>query len=236
MKSMVICCLFSTLFGQILGGACRAIGLTGGIATGKSGASKIFRENKIPVIDADQIAKAVVEPGHRAYNNVIAHFGKQILQQDGSIDRKKLGEIVFNNPKERKALNKCTHGSILFEIFVQLMKYRLFQRKRMVILDAPLLYETGILQYFCYPIVVVACPPSTQLDRLMKRDNLKEGEATARIEAQMPLEEKVKRCDIVIDNSGSLEQLRQRSMDALRTAANLLDRKVIKEEPQRTTL
>ena len=87
----------------------RAIGLTGGIATGKSAVSKVFRENRIPIIDADEISKLVMKPGHRAYNNVVRHFGPDILTEDGSIDRKKLGDVIFNNPQERKALNKCTH-------------------------------------------------------------------------------------------------------------------------------
>lgn len=227
----------SSAFGQLLGGSFRAIGLTGGIATGKSTVSKYFREHRIPVIDSDEIAKLVMQPGYLAYNRTVAHFGKDnICSADGSIDRKKLGTLVFNNPSQLAALNNCTHWSICFEIVWQLLKYRFVKQQRLVVLDAPLLYETRVLPFFCFPIIVVSCSAPIQLERLMQRDGLTQEQAEVRIKAQWPLEEKVKRCDIVIDNSGTLEQLRQRAMEALRTTTKLLDGKVDQQKSQRTTL
>lgn len=113
---------------------------------------------------------------------LVKNFGREILSEDGSIDRTKLGNIVFNNPEKRRLLNKLSHPPIFRKIIVQLFKLKFVQRKPLVVLDAPLLYETKILEYFCYPILVVYCEDSQkQLQRLMTRNAINEEEAVKKV-------------------------------------------------------
>ncbi|MGG3444147.1 dephospho-CoA kinase [Bacillus cereus] len=178
------------------------IGLTGGIASGKSTVSEMFRELNIPVIDADIIAREVVERGKPAYNKIVEVFGMEVLQEDGELDRPKLGSVVFYNEEKRLQLNKIVHPAVREEMNAQKEMY-IKEGMQAVVLDIPLLFESKLTN-LVDRILVVAVMPSTQLERLMKRNNFSEEEATARIQSQMPLEEKVKRADEVINNDGTI--------------------------------
>jgi dephospho-CoA kinase len=184
------------------------IGLTGGIATGKSFVSEYLRELGAEIIDADEIARQVVQPGKSALREIVTEFGESVLNADGSLNRKKLGELVFSDPVKLDRLNRITHPYILAEIRMLLKKFRTSNTCRMIVLDAPLLFEVG-LDSLVDEVWVVAVDYHTQLKRLMNRDNLTEDEAKCRIAAQMPLDEKVEKAQYIIDNSFSPEETKQ---------------------------
>ena len=183
----------------------RLIGLTGGIASGKSTVSALLREQGAFIIDTDEIAHQVVEPGQSAYLDIIAAFGDEIVATDGTIDRLKLGKIVFQNTKFRVLLEEITHPPIEEQVN-QLIQLARSKSCSVVILDIPLLFESG-WDKRVDEVWVVAVDEITQLQRLIKRNNFSEQEAVARIKAQLPLAEKIRRADQVIDNSGDLAQL-----------------------------
>lgn len=184
------------------------IGLTGGIATGKSLVSDMIKELGGQVIDADLVARQVVEPGMPAWQQMVDQFGEGILNNDLTIKRKELGRIVFADAFMLDKLNKITHPHIISEIERQLNYYKNSGYKGVVVVDAPLLLELG-LEKLVDEVWVVAVDAATQLERLMKRDNLTAEEAKLRIQAQMPLEEKIKRADRVIDNRFTPEETRK---------------------------
>ncbi|RUO97053.1 dephospho-CoA kinase [Jimgerdemannia flammicorona] len=131
----------------------KLVGLTGGIASGKSTVSRILKSQNIPIIDADLIAREVVQPGRRAYQLIVKRFGRDILLPDGNIDRQKLGSIVFADPEKRKMLNQCTHQYIRFEILRQFFSYWLAGEK-VTVLDAPLLIESGLDKFMNVVVVI----------------------------------------------------------------------------------
>jgi dephospho-CoA kinase len=180
------------------------LGLTGGIAAGKSTVTAMLRKRGIPVIDADAIAREVVEPGKPAYEAIVRHFGRGILLSDGQIDRKKLGEIIFSDETERQALNAIVHPEVRRE-----MRERAEQAERegaeIVFMDIPLLFESK-LQHMVDKIVVVYVPASIQMERLLERDELDEEQAMKRIRAQLPIEQKKEWADYLIDNQGTREE------------------------------
>lgn len=182
----------------------KTIGLTGSIATGKSTVSKWFAKQGIPVIDADQIAKEVVEPGQKAYWEIVSTFGEEILQDDQFIDRKKLGQIIFSTPTKRDQLNHIVHPIVVDKMTEEIAHYR-HLKEPLIILDIPLLFESE-LAYLVDKVVVVYTTPRQQLDRLMQRDQLTEQEANERISAQMSIDDKVSLADHVINNSGSVNE------------------------------
>ena len=178
------------------------LGLTGGIATGKTTISNYLKSIDIPVLDADEYARKVVEPGTPGLAEITNTFGEQILQPDGSLNRKLLGQIVFNDSSARQTLNDITHPRIQQMMADEL--HRLAEQQTpLVILDIPLLLENNNVAG-ADAVMVVSIPESLQLTRLMQRNNLTEKEAHARISAQMPLVEKEKLADFVIDNSGTI--------------------------------
>ncbi len=180
------------------------IGLTGNIATGKSTISKMFNDNfHIPIIDADIIAREVVEPGEQAYNKIVETFGEEILDNERKINRPILGKIVFSDEYKREALNKIVHPEVRKEMLDKL-NYWKSQNKRAVVLDIPLLFENK-LDVLVDKTIVVSADTSTQLARLVKRNKLTEEDARKRMEAQMPLHEKENKADAVIDNNGTVE-------------------------------
>jgi len=181
------------------------VGLTGGIATGKSTVSKIFEDLGCQVIDADQIAREVVKPHQPAWNALVQNFGRDILLPNDEIDREKVGKIVFGDDVKRSTLNKCTHPAIYKSVCWKLGKCFITGEK-FVILDLPLLYESGVALYLMKDIIVVYCDQPTQLRRLMERNNFTQAEAEQRIDAQMSLDEKCKRASYVIDNSSDRER------------------------------
>lgn len=191
----------------------QVIGITGSIATGKSTVSKMVKEFGYTVIDADIAARVVVEPGEEAYTKIVDAFGEEILQPNGELDRKRLGNIVFNNEEKRLLLNSIVHPAV--RKWMNEQKEAAFNRgEKVVFLDIPLLYESK-LTYMTDKVIVVYVDQNIQLDRLMKRNELTEQEAKARIQSQMSIEEKKKLADAVIDNRGSLEETKQQLLSIL---------------------
>lgn len=199
------------IFGGIF--VSQVIGITGSIATGKSTVSNMIKELGFTVVDADIAARVVVEPGQEAYKKIVETFGEEILQPTGEIDRKKLGNIVFNNEEKRLQLNSIVHPAV--RKWMNDQKEEAFQRgEQVVFLDIPLLYESK-LTHMTDKVMVVYVDEKTQLERLMKRNELSEEEAKARINSQMSIEEKRKLADAVIDNRGSLEETKQQLISIL---------------------
>ncbi|PRY84002.1 dephospho-CoA kinase [Alkalibacterium olivapovliticus] len=180
------------------------LGLTGGIATGKSSASSFFKKKGIPVVDADIGAREIMEPGQKTYAKVIGLFGDTILNENRTIDRKKLGSIVFNDKDKMDQLNAVVRKDI----------YDWIQKEKegfinsgypLIVLDIPLLYEAGY-DSEVDAVMVIVTNEATQLKRLMERDNISESEAISRIKSQHPISSKQIKADIVIDNNGTIEQ------------------------------
>ena len=193
-------------------------GLTGGIACGKSAISNRFRARGVKVVDADLIAKLVVEPGSWGLSRVIGAFGEGILKPDGSLDRKKLGRIIFSDEQKRWKLGGALGLPIASEIIRQLVIHWL-TGELCVVLDAPTLYETKSFVRFCSRVIVVSVSEKTQLKRLMKRDRTSKKDAKMRIDAQMPIAKKIELCDIHIVNNGTKKQLNEK-VDELITVLN----------------
>lgn len=191
----------------------KIIGLTGGIATGKSTVSNYLKTKGIKIIDADLVARQVVEPGTKGLAIVKAAFGANVIKPDGTLDRSALGKIVFASQADRQKLNQILHPLIHKTIQSQLAQYKA-QQWPIVVLDVPLLFETGWDQW-CDLTWVVACSPERQLARLMARDQLDQAAAQARIDAQYPLTEKMAQADLVLMNNDNQELLYQAVDQAL---------------------
>jgi len=181
------------------------VGLTGSIATGKSTASRMFAHLGARVIDADLLAREVVMPGQPAYARIVEEFGPQVVQEDGSLDRKALGALVFGDAAKRKRLEEITHPAIGLrqQRILSVLDEEAFEG--VVIWDAALLVEGGGVAKMDR-VVVVYADPETERRRLMERDGLSDADARARVASQMPVAEKVKLADHVIDNSGTREE------------------------------
>jgi dephospho-CoA kinase len=164
----------------------------------------MLRERGIPVIDADAIAREVVEPGMPAFKSIVRHFGQGILKEDGRLDRKKLGEIVFSDESERHVLNTIVHPEVR-RVMRQQAERAEKAGEPVVFMDIPLLYESK-LQHMVEKIVVVYVPATTQLERLIERDELDQEQAMKRLQAQLPIEQKKAWADYVIDNQGTREE------------------------------
>ncbi|KAL1741659.1 dephospho-CoA kinase-domain-containing protein [Schizophyllum fasciatum] len=190
------------------------VGLTGGIATGKSTVSTLLKNANVPVIDADVLARQVVEPGTPGLARIVKAFGPQVLNKDGSLDRKALGEIIFNDAEKRKVLNGIVHPAVRWAM-VKAVAAAWLTGKRVCVVDVPLLIESGIWRYVGQT-VVVSCPSDIQLERLMQRDKSTEAAARARINSQMSMPEKVFYADVVLDNSSTPDVLRGQVEDLLR--------------------
>jgi dephospho-CoA kinase len=177
------------------------VGLTGSIATGKSTVSRMFAHLGARVLDADLLAREVVMPGQPAYLKIVEEFGQGVVQEDGTLDRKALGAIVFAEPARRKRLEEITHPAIAArqQRILSVLDEEAFEG--IVIWDVALLFETGGVAKMDR-VVVVATDPETELARLTTRDGMVEADARARIASQIPVAEKAKRAHYVIDNSG----------------------------------
>ena len=186
------------------------IGLTGGIASGKSTVAERFVRKGAELIDADIIAREVTEPGTEAYHEIVEHFGREVLDDDAFIDRGALGKIVFSDDAQRAVLNEITHPRILAEIADQLELLVAFDG--CVVLDVPLLVETDVGRGYD-AILVVATRERTQIERLMKLRDMSEDEARRRVVAQAPLEAKLARATHVLWNDGTIAELRERADD-----------------------
>lgn len=180
------------------------LGLTGGIACGKSTVADMLKHRGAIIIDADLIAREVVEPGAPALQKLVQQFGQDILSADGSLNRKALGSIVFTDEAKRKELNAILHPSIRQEIKSRMEQYELSEPDKLIVVDIPLLYESGLDSMF-EEIMVVYVPREIQLKRLMLRDGFSISDAEARLQAQMSIEDKKNLSDVLIDNSGTLE-------------------------------
>ncbi|MCZ8536257.1 dephospho-CoA kinase [Paenisporosarcina quisquiliarum] len=180
------------------------IGLTGSIASGKSTISAMLKEKGYPIIDADLVARLVVEPGTETLSEIERVFGDQVMNKDGTLNREALGQLIFHEPAKRKQLNDLMHPAIRAEMLRQ--RDELFEQgEKTLIMDIPLLFESH-LQHFVDKILVVSVTEEMQLQRLMQRNSLPEEEAKARIRSQLPISEKEKGADAVIYNNGSIEQ------------------------------
>ncbi len=180
------------------------VGLTGGIASGKSLVSHVLRDLGAQLIDADRIVHELLQPHQECWHAVAEHFGKDILTEDGSINRRKLGEIVFRDAEQRSWLNNCLHPKVFDVYLSQVRQMHGRGPHTIVILDAALLIETEYHRKMDRLIVVYA-QPDQQIERLMARDNFTKEQALARIQSQMPLSEKRAHADYVIDNTRSRE-------------------------------
>lgn len=191
------------------------IGLTGGIASGKSTVSAMFTDMGITVIDADIEARLAVEIGEKAYDDIVSQFGKAILAEDGTINRQKLGSIIFSDEEKRNLLNSITHPAVRKRM-AQKRQNAEAANEKAIVMDIPLLFEsklTGLVE----KIILVYVDEETQLERLMKRNGFSEAEALSRIKSQMPLKDKVKLADAVINNGGTIEQTKKQLLDILNT-------------------
>lgn len=183
----------------------KIIGLTGGIASGKSTVSRILKDLGAIIIDADETAHSVIEPNKPAWRDIVQNFGEAILNPDMTINRDKLGEIVFQDPQQLDRLNHITHPRIMESFKDDFQRIKTNSPDAIVVLEVPLLYET-FMDRMCDEVWVVWVDRETQIKRLIGRNNYSEEEAIRRIESQIPLDEKARRADLVIDNRGTVEE------------------------------
>ena len=191
----------------------KLVGLTGGIASGKSTVAKILERLGTAIVDADVLSREVVEPGQPAWNDIVSTFGAEILQSDQTLDRQKLRTIIFNQPAARKQLEAIIHPRVR-ALAEQRIRERSEAGYAVVIYVVPLLFE-GNLQDGLRPVILVACDVNVQRQRLVERDQLDRTAAQKHIEAQMSLEEKRRLADYVIENNGSLDDLERQVGEVL---------------------
>lgn len=185
----------------------RIIGLTGGIATGKTTVSDYLAERYgLPVLDADQLARSTVEPGSPLLPAIAQRFGADVIGADGSLDRPRLGEIVFQQPAERQWLEAQIHPIVRAHLLAGIAAHQ--GRSNSIVLAIPLLFEAQMTDLVT-EIWVVSCEPAQQLHRLMARNHLTVDQAQARISSQWPLAQKMARADVVLHNQGTLPELFQ---------------------------
>lgn len=188
------------------------IGLTGSIATGKSTVSRMLKEKGYPIVDADEISRLVVEPGSRVLTSIAEAFSADVLLPDGSLNREKLGSLIFNDKEKREKLNAIIHPAVRTEMIRQKEEW-LEKGANTIIMDIPLLFESK-LQSYVDKIIVVSAGPAIQRERLMERNGYSAEEADARINSQLPIAEKENGADAVIDNNGTLEET-ENQLDSL---------------------
>jgi len=185
------------------------VGLTGGVASGKTAVSQILREEGAYLIDADQIARELVQPHTATWNELIRVFGKGILQEDGSIHRKRLAAKVFSDSEQRNLLNQILHPRIKVEMDRRVKEIGQKDPNAIVVIDAALLIELRNHREMD-KVIVVTSTEKQQIERLKKRDGVEQEEAQKILSSQMPLEEKLKVADLVIRNEGSFEETKKR--------------------------
>lgn len=184
------------------------VGLTGGIASGKSTVVEILKELGAKIVDADDVARQVVAPGTEGLEQVVVQFGPQYIKPDGTLDRAKLGQRIFSDETERQRLNGILHPLIRKEMTRQMAVLADGGSHHPIIADVPLLIENQLMSMYDR-IVVVHVPEAVQVERLQARDGLTEKEATTRVRTQIPLEEKKQYADYLIDNAGSVKNTKQ---------------------------
>jgi dephospho-CoA kinase len=194
------------------GGVLIIVGLTGGIATGKSTVAEMFREAGAVIVDADLIAREVVEKGTPAWEKIRIEFGDEVLLDNQEIDRDKLGDIIFNDPEKKELLNSIVHPAVFQKMGERINEVEQDSPDAVVILDVPLLIESGMQDGFS-DVVLVYITEELQVKRLMTRDGFSEKDAFSRIQSQMPIDEKKDIVDTVIDNSKGLEHTRKQVLE-----------------------
>ena len=185
----------------------KLVGLTGGIASGKSTVAEILKRQGAAIINADVLAREVVEPGRQAWTEIVNTFGTAVLQPDRALDRQKLRAIIFDDPDARKKLESIIHPQVR-ALAEQRIREHAAAGYAVIVYEVPLLFE-GNLQEWLRPVILVACDVDTQRKRLQSRDNLSAAQAQKHIDAQMSLEAKRRLADYVIENNGSLEDLKR---------------------------
>jgi dephospho-CoA kinase len=183
--------------------ALHVFGLTGGIGSGKSTVGRWFRDRGLPVLDADQLARDVVAQGTPGLADIVDRFGSGVVTQEGDLDRKALATVVFGNDEARRALNAITHPRVA-ALFGEKTTALAEAGEPLACYEVPLLFEVGLDKVLA-PVVVVVAPAAVQVERVVRRDGSTREEALARIATQLPLEEKVRRADYVIDSTGTFE-------------------------------
>ena len=181
------------------------LGLTGGIGSGKSTVAEILHSRNIPVIDVDKVTHHIMSRGNSAYDPIIEHFGTSILGSDQEIDRKKLGQIVFSNQAQLRKLESIIHPKVRDEVLRRRSELSA-KNHQFAVYDVPLLYEKNMESMFD-DVILVYCTEEQQIERVQKRNNLSKEQVELRIEQQLPIDEKRKRANIVIDNTGTLDDL-----------------------------
>lgn len=187
------------------------VGLTGGIASGKSTVSELFKDAGAVIIDADVIARQVVAPGWPAWQAIKSVFGEKVVRPDGALDRTLLGDLVFKDANLREQLEQIVHPHVRAVMDQEVSRHTENHHNKLIIKDIPLLFESGMTDGLT-DIIVVYVPAEIQLKRLMKRDGIGPDAARRRIDAQMSMEEKRRRATIVVDNSGDLSQTESQVM------------------------
>ncbi|MEW9110216.1 dephospho-CoA kinase [Cytobacillus gottheilii] len=190
------------------------IGLTGGIASGKSTVSSMLKQMGFTVIDADIEARLAVEKGTEAYEEIVRHFGEDILNETEEIDRAKLGSIIFQEEEQRLKLNSIVHPAVRQQM-LQKKEAAIQKGESLIILDIPLLFESK-LEYLADQTLLIYVDEQTQLARLMARNKLTEDEAIARIRSQLPLADKKKLADDIIYNNGTIEETQHQLLSLLK--------------------
>lgn len=185
----------------------KLVGLTGGIASGKSTVAEILKRQGAAIINADVLAREVVEPGHQAWTEIVNTFGIAVLQPDRTLDRQKLRAIIFDDAAARKKIESIIHPRVR-ALAEQRIREHAAAGYAVIVYEVPLLFE-GNLQEWLRPVILVACDVDTQRNRLQSRDNLSAAQAQKHIDAQMSLEAKRRLADYVIENNGSLEDLKR---------------------------
>ncbi len=209
----------------------RLVGLTGGIASGKSTFASALRDLGAPVIDADAIARAAVRPGTPALREIARLFGTGLLTPDGELDRKAMAAIVFADPAARARLEAVVHPAVRAEVAAETARLAAAGHD-LAFYDVPLLFERGLEgEVDC--AVVVHAPPALQLTRLQSRDGMTREEAEARLSAQLPIDEKARRADVVVSNEGDLAWLRSRAAPLLAALRSGLTRRLPNAPPAR---
>ena len=183
----------------------KIVGLTGGISSGKSTVSSYLKQLKIPVIDADEVARKVVEPNSQGAREIRKTFGSDVFEEDGSLNRQKLGALIFSSAENRQKLDDLLQPLIKIMILDEIEEHRQ-KGENMIILDLPLLFEKHY-EELCEEIIVVYIPRELQLERLMRRNQYTKQEALSRIDSQLSIEEKRKRATVLLDNQGTIQQL-----------------------------
>ncbi|HIW34036.1 MAG TPA: dephospho-CoA kinase [Candidatus Paenibacillus intestinavium] len=190
------------------------IGLTGGIASGKSTVSRLLVKHGALLVDADQVARDIVELGQPALKELSSFFGQAVLHEDGSLNRAALGAIVFSDKDKLVKLESITHPAIRTRMLSMIKQYQEKQPNAIIVADIPLLYETKQIHLY-EAIVVVYVPRELQIERLVARNNVTLDAAISRIDIQMDIEQKRAQADYVIDNSGSLEQTEKQVVELI---------------------